>query len=316
MPGVLHRLAVLLVGLTVLAGPVVVAAAANGETGQDAAPPRVAAIDWGQAQTLTALGVPPVAAAQTDSYNIWVGAPKLDAATRELGLRAQPNMELLSQLDLDLITITSMYASAEPRLSQIAPVKSIDIYQRSGDVWTNTLAATRELAAAVGRPAAAERLIEKTQRQIARYARQLDGDTPPLLVVQFMDARHVRVYGQRSLIDSTIEQMGLTNAWQQPTLMWGFALVPIQRLAAIDDALMVVMGPIPVGVEAELADSVVWQSLPTVRRGALVHIPGVWSYGGLPSTTRFARLIVAALADYAGPATADAADSASASSAS
>ena len=259
--------------------------------------PRVAAIDWGQAQTLTALGVPPVAAGQTEGYNIWVGAPKLDAATRDLGLRAQPNMELLSQLDLDLITITSMYASSESRLAEIAPVKSIDIYQRSGDVWSNTLAATRELAQAVGRSAAAERLIDDTEGQIAQFAERIDRDTPPLLVVQFMDARHVRVYGERSLIDATIQRMGLSNAWQDSTLMWGFALVPIQRLTTIDPAVMVVMGPIPAGVEARLADSVIWQRLPAVRQGAVVHIPGVWSYGGLPSATRFARLITNALSD-------------------
>ncbi len=258
--------------------------------------PRVAAIDWGQAQTLTALGVPPVAAGQIDSYNIWVGQPKLPATTQELGLRAQPNMELLSQLDLDLITLTSMYASSESRLSEIAPVKRIDIYQRAGDVWGNTLQATRELAQSVGRQQAGEQLIRDTEQQIATLAARLDDDTPALLVVQFMDARHVRVYGARSLIEATIERLGLTNAWQGETLMWGFALVPLQRLAEINDAVMVVMGPIPVGVEASLARSVIWQSLPIVRAGNVVHIPGVWSYGGLPSATRFARLIVDAMA--------------------
>src|SRR5699024_7703677 len=52
---------------------------------------RVAAIDWGQAQTLTAMGIAPAAAAQIESYNVWVGAPKLPASVRDVGLRAQPN---------------------------------------------------------------------------------------------------------------------------------------------------------------------------------------------------------------------------------
>jgi len=299
LPGALHR-RITAVGLAVVAVvscawmPCVQAEARHAAGAADV--PRVAAIDWGQAQTLTALGVAPVAAGQIDSYNIWVGQPKLPASTQELGLRAQPNMELLSQLDLDLITLTSMYASAEPRLAEIAPVERIDIYQREGDVWANTLRATRELAKSVHRQDAGEQLIRDTEQQIAALAGHLGADTPPLLVVQFMDARHVRVYGDRSLIQATMERLGLSNAWQGDTLMWGFALVPLQRLAAIDDAVMVVMGPIPVGVEDSLARSVVWQSLPLVKHGPVIHIPGVWSYGGLPSATRFARLIVDALA--------------------
>ena len=42
--------------------------------------PRVAAIDWGQAQTLIAIGAPPVAMSQIPAYNDWVSAPAVPAA--------------------------------------------------------------------------------------------------------------------------------------------------------------------------------------------------------------------------------------------
>lgn len=256
---------------------------------------RVVAIDWGQAQTLTAMGVPPVAAGEIESYNTWVGTPKLPASTVDVGLRAQPNLELLAQLDPDLITITSMYAGLKPQLSRIAPVKVIDIYFKDSPVWKSTIQATRALGQAVGHPDAAKRLIRETRAKIAALAKQLPENVPPLLIVQFQDARHVRVYGQGSLIDATLERLGLDNAWHGSTTTWGAALVPLARLASIKHARMVVVEPIPVGVTDALEDSVVWQHLPAVNNHPVLRIPGVWSYGGLPSATRFAQLITDAL---------------------
>lgn len=256
---------------------------------------RVAAIDWGQAQTLTAMGIAPVAAAQIESYNTWVGAPKLPTSVQNVGLRAQPNLELLAQIDPDVITITPMYAGLKPLLSRIAPVKVIGIYFDDRPVWQATVEATRALGRVVGRSEAAEQLIHETKARITTLAQRLPQDVPPLLVVQFKDARHVRVYAKGSLIDATLTRLGLDNAWHGPSTTWGSALVPLARLASIEHARMVIMKPIPVGVTDALADNVIWQHLPAVRGQPVLTIPSVWSYGGLPSATRFAELIVAAL---------------------
>lgn len=257
--------------------------------------PRVAAIDWGQAQTLTAMGMPPVAAAQVESYNTWVGAPKLPESVRDVGLRAQPNLELLAQIDPDLITITPMYAGLKPLLSRIAPVKVIGIYFDDQPVWQATLEATRALGRAVGRPEAAEQLIRQTKARIQKLEQQLPEDVPPLLVVQFQDARHVRVYAEGSLIDATLQRLGLRNAWDGPSTTWGTALVPLARLASIEHARMVIIKPFPVGVADTLAHNVIWQHLPAVTGQPVLTLDAVWSYGGLPSATRFAELLVAAL---------------------
>ena len=251
--------------------------------------PRVAAIDWGQVQTLIAIGAPPVAMAQVASYGDWVGGPAVPDSVRELGLRVQPNMELLSQLDLDVITITPMYENSRARLTQVAPVESIDVYYHEGSAWDNTVDSTRALAKLVHREAAAERFIESTRAEVEQLAQRVPADTQPLLVVQFIDARHVRVFGDDSLIGNVMSRMGIANAWQEETNFWGFALVPIERLAAIENARMAVVDPVPVGVPEEIAESVLWQHLPAVRDQAVLDLPAVWSFGGLPSATRFAR---------------------------
>lgn len=262
-------------------------------------PPRIASIDWGLAQNLTAMGVPPIAVGQAASYGIWVAGPDLPASTLGLGLRSQPNMELLSQLKPDRILITDMYADQRARLSQIAPVSSVDVYFTPGDVWDNTVAAVKKLGDIVHRPTAAQALIDRTEQQIADAGHRVPPKTGPVVILQFIDDRHVRVFGDRSLVQATMDRMGVANAWSGDTMRWGMAVVPIQRLADLTQGRIVVMDPVPVGVAEQLADSRLWNSLPIVRNAPVLHIPAVWSFGGLPSASRFAGLLADALVEAA-----------------
>ena len=263
------------------------------------AAPRLVTVDWGIAQNLTAMGAPPIGVGQIDGYRSWVAGPRLPSATREIGLRSQPNMELLSQLDPDRILITELYAGQADRLAEVAPVSIVDVYFSHGDgdsdVWDSTIAAVKKLGTIAERPAAARALIARTQSAIRKQTARLPADTKPLLIVQFVDESHVRVYGEGSLVAATAERMGLDNAWQETTTRWGVATVALDRLARISDARIVVMGPVPVGVTDKIADNRIWQTLPAVQHTPPIYIPAVWSFGGLPSASRFARLIADAL---------------------
>ncbi|MEA3250847.1 MAG: iron-siderophore ABC transporter substrate-binding protein [Pseudomonadota bacterium] len=257
-------------------------------------PPRLATIDWTIAETLLGLGVTPLGIAQTGAYRDWVGAPELPATVADLGLRAQPNLELLADLAPERILISPMFASLESRLSQVAPVSTVALYAREGPLWPNLLAATREIAELANRPQAAERLIAASQARIAALADTLPPIERPLLMVQFMNARHVRIFGENSLYDAVLDRLGLANAWTGATNSWGFSLVGLEALAGID-ARLVVVEPLPAGVEAALADSGLWRRLEPVRNDRVVTLPPVWSFGGLPSAQRFAEQLTAAL---------------------
>lgn len=254
----------------------------------------VATLDWTLAETLLALGVTPQGVAQIEAYHDWVGTPRIPASVADLGLRTQPNLELLASLDPGHILISPMFASLKPRLSRIAPVTNIGIYAPDSDPWASMLTATRQVADVVGKPDAAERLIERTQAHLAQARQRLPEETPPLLLVQFMDARHVRVFGESGLYQAVLEHLGLDNAWTGPTNYWGFSLVGLEALANID-AQLVVIEPLPVGVEAQLAESGLWRNLSAVRQDRVMRLSPVWSFGALPSARRFADLLVEAL---------------------
>ncbi|WP_104205379.1 iron-siderophore ABC transporter substrate-binding protein [Billgrantia saliphila] len=251
-------------------------------------------LDWTLAETLVALDAPPRAVAQVDDYHTWVQAPPLPDTVIDLGLRSQPNLERLASLAPDRILISPMFANLAPRLQRIAPVDLLTLYTPGRDNWQEMLELTRRLGELANRPEAAERLIADTEARLETLRQRLPATPSPLLVVQFMDARHVRVFGGNGLFQAVLERLGVENAWQGNTNAWGFSLVPLERLVSID-ARLVVVEPFPIGVEEQLADSGLWQYQPSVRDGSWVALPPVWSFGALPSAQRFAELIVTAL---------------------
>ncbi|MDI5936620.1 ABC transporter substrate-binding protein [Halomonas sp. LN1S58] len=256
--------------------------------------PSIATLDWTIAETLVALGTMPRAVAQVDAYREWVGEPGLATDVIDLGLRTQPNLELLASLSPDRILISPMFANLTPRLLRIAPVDNLELYTPDTDTWQQMRRLTRRVARLVERPAAGEALIEATEARLAQLRERLPGEQRSLLIVQFMDARHVRVFGAGGLYQAVLDRLGLANAWQRPTNPWGFSLVGIEALVDLD-ARLVVVEPLPVGVATRLAGSGLWQALPSVQDGTSIRLPPVWSFGALPSARRFAEVLTTAL---------------------
>nr|WP_281504417.1 ABC transporter substrate-binding protein [Chromohalobacter sarecensis] len=273
--------------------------------------PRIATVDWTIAETLLALGVTPVGVAQTDAYREWVGAPPLPDEVVDIGLRAQPNRELLAQLAPDRILLSPMFSTLAPSLGRIAPTDTVALYTPGSDLWTRLKSATREIAAIADHEAEADTLLAWLDAHLALLRQTLDTQDisdRPLLVVQFIDDRHVRVFGEHSLYNAVMQRLGLENAWQEETNYWGFSTVGLEALAKLDDARLVVIEPLPVGVDERLSSSALWQHLPSVRRDEVLTLPPVWSFGGAPSAARFADHLSHALIDDAKPPTHEAPD--------
>ncbi|TVP52524.1 MAG: iron-siderophore ABC transporter substrate-binding protein [Halomonas sp.] len=258
-----------------------------------------ATVDWTIAETLLAIDAPVSSVAQQSDYHEWVGEPRIPSSATDMGLRTQPNLELLAQVPPKQTLISPMFAGLTPRLERIAPVTSFSLYSPGVDTWQEMQTRTRELGELTEHLPQAEQLITDTQALMAtlRESRPLSQSaTPPLLMIQFMDARHVRVFGENSLYNAVLEQLELPNAWDQPANAWGFALVGIEALARYPEATVVIIDPLPIGAEEQLKRSGLWQQLPSVQRNSLLRLPPVWSFGALPSAQRFARELTKALA--------------------
>lgn len=256
-------------------------------------PVRIVSLDYGLAETLLAMGVTPIAIAEADEWPTWVVDPPLPAGVINLGAALEANIELLHALRPDLILSSPYLARIRPMLERIARTETFAINTPdAGTPYERSIAATRRLGGMLAREAEAEALIVAGEARMAATREKLAPQAgEPLLVVNFMDTRHVRVYGAKSLFDDVIERCGLANAWRGETNYWGFATVGIEQLADADGARLVYLEPIAPDVLAALARSPLWNSLPFVRAGRVHRMPAALMFGMLPSAMRFARLL-------------------------
>ncbi|KZX67790.1 ABC transporter substrate-binding protein [Vibrio sp. HI00D65] len=256
--------------------------------------PRLVSIDWTHTETLLALGVTPVAVAQIPDYNSWVKSPEIPQAVADVGLRTQPNLERIHELKPDKILLSPMFSTLEAQLSKIAPVTTIGLY-RSGDVdWFALEVATRKLAEVSEKESQAEDLIREANDEMELLGSQLPDNAPAMLMVQFMDTNHVRVFGDNSLYKASINKIGLESAWKGQTNAWGYSLVGIDQLIGVDGQI-VIISPMPAGTEERLKTNQFWQYIVKESGYSELQVPAVWSFGAIPSATRFARFIVSEL---------------------
>ncbi|MCB8889324.1 ABC transporter substrate-binding protein [Vreelandella malpeensis] len=256
-----------------------------------------ATLDWTIAETLMAIDAPIEGVAQIPAYHDWVGEPRIPETVTDLGLRQSPNFELMARAAPQGFLISTMAAALAPKLSRIAPVTSLALYSPGAQTWSEVLDFTRKLGDITQRQTEAEALIDDTDALLARLRQDMPAEPPALVMIQFMDARHVRVFGQNSLYSAVLDRLGIENAWTAPTNEWGFTLTGIEALARFDEATLLIVDPIPAGVEEELARSGLWQHLPVIEENRVIRLAPVWSFGALPSAQRFARELAAALVD-------------------
>ena len=258
--------------------------------------PRLAAIDWAMLETATALGHMPVAAAELIRFRADVGVPAIPDTVTDLGLRGAPNFELLQLVRPTLILSSPYYTRYQARMEAIAPVLSLPFYQPGAAPLPKAMDALDALARQIGDPAAGGRARARAEahldRLAARVARHADR---PLALVDIGDARHLRAFGFDSLFGSTLTRIGLRNAWSEATAFSFLAPVPLERLADMPDARLVIAGPIPPQAQGALSRSRLWQALPQVAQGRVHHLPRMNAFGGVPAALRFGDLLARAL---------------------
>lgn len=254
----------------------------------------VAALDYGLAETMLALGTAPVAMPDVPGWATWVVEPSLPSCVVNLGADQEVNLELLASLMPDLILTTPFLDDLNPILARIAPCERLILYEDGAPgPFARAEAALRRVAALLGRIEWGEVYLGATVDQFAADRIRLAALPPaPLLLVDFTDARHVRAYASNSLWQDALDRLGLVNAWRRPTTSWGFSTIGIEALAEVPEhTLLATVAPVPPDVLAVLDESALWRALPFVRQNRILRLPSAFSFGGIPSARRFARLL-------------------------
>ncbi|KAF6657402.1 Fe(3+)-hydroxamate ABC transporter substrate-binding protein FhuD [Enterobacteriaceae bacterium EKM102V] len=259
-------------------------------------PSRIIALEWLPTELLMALGITPYGVADLHNYNIWVGEPPLPAGVTDVGLRTEPNLELMVQMQPSLILCSNGYGPSKEKLMRIAPIMGFDLQSGDGKPLTAARASLRQLAARLGVSERAEQHLREVDAQLAAARQRLApyaGRT--LLLMSLLDSRHAITFGKNSLFLEVMTLLGLKNGWQGETNFWGSAVVGIEQLAQAGDVQAICFDHDNDADMAQLMRSPLWQSLPFVRAGRFQRVPAVWYYGATLSALHFVRVLERAL---------------------
>lgn len=263
-------------------------------------PHRVVALEWLPTELLLALGVTPLGVADMNNYRAWVGEPQLPASVIDVGLRTEPNLELLTQLKPSLILYSAGYGPSPEKMTRIAPGLGFNFNDGSGKPLTVARNSLTELGEKLGMQQAAKDHLNKFDRFIAemkpRFASR--GDTPVLLMT-LLDSRHALVVGENSLFQQVMDLLGVKNAWHGETNFWGTAVVGLERLAAIKNADVICFDHNNDAEMAKVMATPLWNAMPFVRQQRFQRVPAVWLYGATISAMNFTTMLAKAVGSEA-----------------
>lgn len=258
-------------------------------------PQRIVALEWLPVELLLALGVMPYGVADVHDYNIWVNEPSLPDSVIDVGLRTEPNLELLTQMKPSLLVWSAGYGPSEAKLATIAPGRGFT-FSDGKKPLTMARRSLNEMAQLLNKEAAAKKhldafdaLVDSTKAHFARR-----GDRP-LLMITLLDPRHVLVFSENCLFQEVLDRVGIRNAWHGETTFWGSVAIGIDRLADYKDVDVLCFDHNNEQDMRTLMATPLWQAMPFVRAGRFQRVPAVWFYGATLSAMHFTRVLDNAL---------------------
>lgn len=253
----------------------------------------IASPDWGNAATLTAMGYPPIATGDVRVWDRWVGTPQLPTSTVDVGIRYQPNAELIAQLPVDMVVDNFFYEHARNLYGDV-PAKSI-VFAAKGETatWADYSQPTQKLGELIGEPKLADDYIVKSHKDINLADKRLQQRYPKVkkfAVVQFADANNMRMYVANSLFQPALTQMKKELVVLGKGNSYGFIPIRMGDLAQLEeDVCLLVIDPLSPITRAEIKDSLIWQRLSYGSNRCVGELPPVWIYGGMSSLVGLAN---------------------------
>jgi len=248
--------------------------------------------DWGNAATLTAMGHAPIATGDVRVWDRWVGSPKLPTSITDLGIRYQPNAELIAQLPVDMVIDNYFYEHARNLYGDVPAESVMSAAKGETATWADYTEPTWELGVLIDNPKMAEDYIVQSQKDIQLASQQFQQRYPKakkFAVVQFADANNMRMYVANSLFQPALEQMNRELVVLGKGNQWGFVPIRMGDLAQLDDeTCLLIIDPLSPITRAEIDDSLIWQRLGYGNTRCVGELPPVWIYGGMSSLVSLA----------------------------
>lgn len=256
---------------------------------------RIVALEWLPVELMLALGVTPYGVADIPNYRMWVNEPVLPDSVIDVGLRTEPNLELLTQMKPSMLVWSAGYGPSPKILARIAPGRSF-AFSDGKQPLAQARRSLLEMAELLNKQ-------DVAHRHLAEFDAYIDSLKPrfasrgerPVLIMSLLDPRHMLVFGPNCLFQEILDRLGVKNAWQGETNFWGSTVVGIDRLAAYKDVDVLCFDHGNAADMRQLTATPLWQAMPFVRANRVQNVPAVWFYGATLSAMNFARILDNAL---------------------
>lgn len=256
---------------------------------------RIVALEWLPVELMLALGVTPYGVADIPNYRMWVNEPVLPDSVIDVGLRTEPNLELLTQMKPSILVWSAGYGPSPKILARIAPGRSF-AFSDGKQPLEQARRSLLEMAELLNKQDVAHRHLAEFDAYIdSLKPRFVSRGERPVLIMSLLDPRHMLVFGPNCLFQEILDRLGVKNAWQGETNFWGSTVVGIDRLAAYKDVDVLCFDHGNAADMRQLAATPLWQAMPFVRANRVQNVPAVWFYGATLSAMNFARILDNAL---------------------
>lgn len=279
---------------------------ALGETSITGIPQKIVVLEWTYAEDLLAVGVQPIGVADIENMKKWLKLPlELSASVQDVGTRQEPNLEVITTLEPDLIIgVKFRHEAIATELNAIAPTIMFDPYpaEDQGDQYKEMVETFSTIAEITGKKLEAEAYLSQLQAKYDELKEKLSAAGKEgqeiILAMPLVNQNAVsfRLSTDNSLAIKVLEQIGLRNAYQSEQFeVYGFATKDVEAFPSVQhaDYLHITQDEI---INDKLANNSVWRDLTFIKENRSYALGGdTWPYGGPYSAQLLAERVAGVL---------------------
>lgn len=269
-------------------------------------PERVVVLQWDTLESVLALGIVPVGAADIKTWPAWVSTPAMPEATADVGTRAEPNLERIAALKPDLIIAGPSQAGILARLADICPILIFENARADNPVGQaeGAVDQMRTLAKIFKREEKAEEVIAWIDAELLRLSTQIreafgvapGGAMPSVQVIRFSSPTTAFIYTPNSIADYALRKMGMQQPITEKPASYGLTQRRIKEFKDLRNEYIVYLDD---SSDKKVLRSILWTALPVVRNGHVAPGSKYWSHGGAVSIVATAKSVAGALLSIA-----------------
>jgi ABC-type Fe3+-hydroxamate transport system substrate-binding protein len=286
---------------------------AMGETEISGTPKRIVAVEWSASENLLAIGVQPVGVVDLEGMKQYLKPEGLPADVTDVGQTFEPNFEIISQLEPDLIIGEETFQSEfYDELSSIAPTVMYDNFPTLNGSSTHLEALEQNIilvADAVNKRDAGIEVVDRLHAKYEEAAEKIDADglKGQKFVVGAADPPYgdfpnptLRFFDNTFFMSQMMSRLGLENTVTEEygPASRGMKVVGLEGLATVDGPDVHFFYIHTEGqdtFENEWKDNPVWTDLEMAKNGNMHPLGTLYVFGGPKQMGEMVDKVVEAL---------------------